>query len=109
MVFGSRYAAISTRRRLCASGMGLHSHDRGGSWPWRGRTGRAPTYHVIQKGGGYEPGAGYEAVRRRLSNKTWECESGGTYIGALDRVGVGELALDGVLLQSYDEGTECLA
>ena len=60
-------------------------------------------------GGGYEPGAGYEAVRRRLSNKTWECESGGTYIGALDRVGVGELALDGVLLQSYDEGTECLA
>ena len=61
------------------------------------------------KGGGYEPGAGYEAVRRRLSNKTWECESGGTYIGALDRVGVGELALDRVLLQSYDEGTECLA
>ena len=64
---------------------------------------------MIQKGGGYEPGAGYEAVRRRLSNKTWEGESGGTYIGALDRVGVCELALDGVLLQSYDEGTECLA
>ena len=29
--------------------------------------------------------------------------------GGMDRVGVGELALDGVLLQSYDEGTECLA
>ena len=58
---------------------------------------------------GYEPVADYDGVRRKLSNRTWVCECGGTYISALNRVGFRELALDSVLLQSHDECTECLA